>query len=76
MPLHKSLMGSWREAFTKDSRLVWKAREDYFKRTHPIFDCKTSCNLTVVFWDMTKSASFLGSQIYKIKEVWTGQDEL
>ena len=72
MPLHKSLMGSWQEAFAKDPSLVQKAREDYFKATLHSFDHKTLHNLTDVFEDMVTSASLLGSQIYKIQEVWTG----
>ena len=68
--------GVCEEAFAKDSDLVWKAREDYFKTNCPHFDCETSCDLTGVFWDMVTSASLLGSQIYKIQEVWRGQDEL
>ena len=46
------------------------------KTTHPSFDCKTSCDLTGVFQDMIASTSLLGSQIYKVQEIWTGQDEL
>ena len=76
MPLHKALAGSWREAFTRDLELVQKAREEHYKANCPHFDCETSCDLTNVFWDMIRSASLLGSQIYKIQEVWEGQSEL
>ena len=41
-PLYKSLMGNWWEALANDSDLVWKAREDYFKKNHPHFDHETS----------------------------------
>ena len=70
MPFKKSLTGSWHDAFAKDSNLVQQAREDYFKTNCPCFDCKTSCNLTNVFWDMITYAGLLGFQIYKIQEVW------
>ena len=76
MPLHKSLLGSQGEAFTKDLDLVWKAREDYIKTNHPHLNCKTSHDLTGIFWDMVTSAGLLGSQIYEIQEVCTGWDEL
>ena len=76
MPYMESLKGSWQEAFTKDSNLVWQAREDYFKMNHPHFDCKTLHNLSGVFWDIIVHAKLLGSQIYEIQEVWTGQDDL
>ena len=76
MLLHKSLMGSWQEAFAKDLNLVQKAREDYLKTTHPCLDHESSCDLTGVFQDMITSASLLGSQIYEIQKVWTGWEEL
>ena len=75
-PLHKALMGSQQEAFTRDSELVWKVREDYFKTNHPHFDCETSHDLMDVFQDMITSASLLGSQIYPIQEGWGGQSKL
>ena len=65
-------MGSWQEAFVKDSDLVWKAREDYFKTNHPHFDHKTVHDLMDIFGDMVPSASLLGSQIYEIQDVWKG----
>ena len=49
MPFKKSLKGSQREAFQKDSDLVWQAREDYFRTNHPHFDCKTSHDLSSLF---------------------------
>ena len=76
MPLHKVLMGSQQEAFAMDSDLVWKAKEDYFMTNHLHFNCKTSCDLTDVYQDMIASAGLLGSQIYKIQEVWGGWSEL
>ena len=75
-PLHKVLAGSQREAFARDSDLVWKAREKHYKTNCPHFDCETSCDLMNISQDMIRSASLLGSQIYKIQEVWEGQSEL
>ena len=72
----KSLKGSQQEAFAKDSDLVQQAREDYFKTNCSHFDCETLYNLFGVFWDMITYASLLGSQIYKIQEVWMGWEDL
>ena len=76
MPLHKALTGSQWEAFTRDSDLVWKVREDYFKTNCPHFDHKTSCDMTDVLGDMVTSTGLLGSQIYEIQKVWGGWSEL
>ena len=76
MPLHKALTGSQQEAFARDSDLVQKAREDYYKTNHPHFNWESSCNLTNIFQEIITSASLLGSQIYEIQEFWEGQSEL
>ena len=76
MPLHKVLTESQWEAFTRDSDLVQKAREEHYKTKCPHFNCKTSCNLMNIFRDIIASTSLLGSQIYKIQEVWEGQNKL
>ena len=76
MPLTKSLKGSQQEAFAKDSDLMQQAREDYFKTNHPHFNCETLHDLSGVFQDMITCANLLGSQIYKIQEVWMGQEDL
>ena len=70
------LTGNCWEAFAQDLDLVWRAREDHFKTNCPHFYCKTSHDLTDVFWDMITPASLLGSQIYEIQEAWGGQSEL
>ena len=44
MPLHKALSRSCQEAFSRDSRLVWKAREDYFWET----DCTSIVRIPVI----------------------------
>ena len=74
--LHKALSRSHQEAFSKDSKLVQKAREDYYQENCPHFDSKTSCNMADLFQSMIKSASLLSSEIHEIKETWTGQSEL
>ena len=76
MPVLKALTGGWWEAFTRDSDLVWKVREEHYKTNCPHFNCETSHDLTNVFQDMIASAGLLGSQIYKIQEFWEGQSEL
>ena len=76
MPLHRASTVSQKEAFTRDSDLVWKAREEHYKTNCPHFDCKTSHNLTNVFWGIIMSTSLLGFQIYKIYEVWEGWSKL
>ena len=73
MPFHKALSRSHQEAFSRDSRLVQKAREDYYQENHPHFNSETSCNLKDIFQNMSESASLLGSKIYEIQETWTGQ---
>ena len=53
-----------------------KMREEYFRSHCPNFNNENSCNFTDIFQCITKTACPLGSAIYKIKETWTGQDEL
>ena len=76
MPLHKALTGGQQEAFTRDSELVQKTREEHYKINCPHFDLQTSCNLMSIFQNMITSADLLGSQIYKIQESWEAQSEL
>ena len=75
-PLHKVLTWSHLEAFSQDSSLVRKIREEYFRRHSPHINTENTCNLWGVFWHMAETTELLGSTIYKIKEVWTGLDEL
>ena len=51
-------------------------REEYFRSHCPNFNNENSCDFTDVFQHMIKTAGLLGSTIYKIKEAWTGRDEL
>ena len=76
MPLHKALSRSHQEAFSRDSRLVHKARKDYFQGNWPHFHSENSCDLMDVFCSMIESTGLLGSKMYKIQESWTGQCEL
>ena len=76
MLLHKALTRSHQEDFSRDSKLVQKAREDYYQENCLHFNSKTSCNMADVFWSMIKSAGLLSSEIYEIKETWTGWSEL
>ena len=76
MPLNKSLKGSQQEAFNKDSDLVQQAREDYFRTNYPCFNCKTSYDLSGLFWDMIAFADLISSDIHKLQEAWTGQEDL
>ena len=76
MPLHRALTRSHQEAFGWDSSLVMKMREEYFRSHCPNLNNENSCDFTDVFWCMTKTADLLGTAIYKIKEAWTGWDEL
>ena len=75
-PLHKALTGGQWEAFTRDSDLVWKAREEHYKTNCPHFDCETIHNLLNISGDMIASTGLLASQIYEIQEFWEGQSEL
>ena len=76
MPLHNALSKSHQEAFSRDSRLVWKAREDYFWGNWLHFNSGNSCSLTDIFQNMIKSTGLLGSKINEIQETWMGWCEL
>ena len=75
-PLHKVLTRSHQEAFSWDSHLVRKTREEYFRNHCQNFNSENSHDLMDVFHIMVEAAGLLGSTIYEIKEAWTGQDEL
>ena len=75
-PLHKALMISHQEAFSRDSHLVRKALKDYYKNHHLDFDSETSWNLVEVFQHMNETAGLLSSTIFEIQEAWIGQKEL
>ena len=55
MLFHKALSRSHQEAFSRDSRLVQKVREDYYQENCLHFDSKTSCNMVDIFQSMIKS---------------------
>ena len=76
MPLHKALTRSCQEAFSQDSHLVRKMREEYFRSHCTNFNNENSHNFTDVFRCMIKTAGLLGSVIYEIKEEWIEQDKL
>ena len=76
MFLHKVLSRSHQKAFSRDSKLVQKAREEYYQENHPCFNNETSCDMADISWSMIESAGLLSSEIYEIKEIWTGQSEL
>ena len=76
MPLHKTLSRSCQKVFSRDFRLVWKAREDYFWGNQPHCHSKNSCNLMDIICNMIKSTGILGSEIFEILETWAGWYEL
>ena len=76
MLFYKALSRSCQEAFSRDSRLVQKVREDYYQENHPHFNSETSCNMVDVFWSIIESVGLLHSEIYEIQETWTGQCKL
>ena len=76
MSLKKLLKGGQQEALAKDSDLVQKARETYFRTNCPDFDCEVSHDLPGLFWEMTAYVDLLDSKIYEIQEVWTRQEDL
>ena len=76
MPFKKSLKGDRQEVFVKDSDLVQRAQEDYFRANCPYFDHETSDDLAGLFRDMITSVNLLDSEIFEIQEVWTGQRDL
>ena len=75
-PLLKVLSRSCQETFSRDSKLVWKAREEYFWENHPCFNNETSCDMMDTFQNMVKSTGLLSSEVHKVKGNWTGQHEL
>ena len=76
MSFHKALSRSCQQAFSRNSRLVQKAREDYYQGNQLHFNSENSCNLTDVFQNMIKSTGLLGCEIYEIQETWMGQCKL
>ena len=76
IPLHKALSRNCQKAFSRDSRLVQKAREDYFWGNWLHFNSENSCDLTDVFCNVIESTGLLGSEIYEIQETWMGWCEL
>ena len=76
MLLHKALSRSCQEALSRDSKLVQNVREDYYQENHLHFNNETSCDMVDIFWSMIESAGLLSSEIYEIKETWTGQSKL
>ena len=76
MLLHKALSRSHQEAFSRDSKLVQKAREEYYSEKGLHFNNETSCDMMDIFWIMIKSAGLLSFEIHEIKETWTGQSKL
>ena len=76
MPFHKALSWSCQEAFSRDSRLVWNAREDYYQENHLHFNSENSCNVTDIFQNRIKSTGLLCSEIHEIQETWMGWCEL
>ena len=75
-PLHKVLMRSFPEAFSWDTHLVRKTREEHFRNHCPNFNNENTCDLMDIFQCTIETAGLLGSAIYEIQEAWTGQDVL
>ena len=71
-----ALSKSHQEAFNRDSRLVQKAREDYFWANWLHFNNKNSSDLTGIFQNMIESTSLLGSETFEIQETWMGWHDL
>ena len=76
LPLHKALTRSQQEAFSRDSWLVHKAKEECYPENCPHFNSENSCDLMDIFQNMIESAGLLGSEIYEIQDTWTGRCEL
>ena len=76
MPLHKVLRRSHQEAFSKDTHLVRKTRDKYFRNHCPNLNNENTRDLIDFFQCMSETAGLLGSTIYKIQEAQTGWDEL
>ena len=76
MLLHKALSRSHQETFSRDSKLVKKARKEYYWENCPHFNKETLCNMTDIFQSMIESAGLLSSKNHEIKETWTGWSKL
>ena len=70
------LKQSHQEAFSLDSDLVKKAREEYFsKHSYKFVTDGTHDHLEIFRW-MATSAKLLGTSILEIQAVWSGPDQL
>ena len=49
LPLHKVLTRSHHEAFSRDTKLVQKAREEYYQENRPCFNNENLCDMTDIF---------------------------
>ena len=76
MPLHKVLTRSHHDAFSRDSKLVWEAREMYYWENHPCFNNENPCDVMDILWNMVKSTGLLSLEIHEIRKNWTGRQEL
>ena len=74
IPLKKLLKGGWQEAFAKDSDLLQRAREAYFRTKDPDFNCEVSHDLSCTFQEMADFASLLKSGIYEVWDAWTSAE--
>ena len=70
------LKQSHSEAFSWDSELVKKAREEYFLKHSYNFITDGTHNHPEIFRQMAASAELLGMSIFEIQVVWSGLDEL
>ena len=76
LPWNKVLKWSCLEAFSWDSELVKKAREEYFSKHSYNFIMDGTCDHSEIFRQIATSSKLLGISIFKIQAVWSGLDEL
>ena len=73
---NKVLKWSHLEAFSQDSQLVKKAREEYFSKHSYNFITEGTHDHLDIFKQMATSTKLLGISIYEIQAVWSGPDKL
>ena len=75
-PAAKPLKENHHKAFSKESGLIKVARQAYHKAHQPNYEHEGSYNLSLFFKEIATSANLMHSEVYEVKEVWTGERKL
>ena len=72
----RHLQGNCHKAFLKDSVLVRVAWQAHYWTHQPNYEHEGDDDMSLTFKEMATSASLMGSEVYEVKEAWTGQRNL